>query len=544
MSSKTRPAPLNAPYFWDSSLWESFFGSTASSSAVAAASTQQRRTSSLASTPPSLSSSLQLSPRSSPRSPAGSLPASPPSSAAHAHASPRAVSFSFDLDNLETHVVKLDETFDSIALKHGMTAVELRRANPGVAFSSPAVPGQELRVKPVALSPPPAEPVKSRNRQPSTADVDKIGVQRDVLLCMGDDTHIAGRLVVGVQAGFLLFEPADHAVHKDFVFALDRDDIIGCCALSRVSSRMRPEAAAARVYLQVVWRNADLGFPEDKEIFFSVAQTDVAALVEALYAVQPPHGGGGSGGGKKKRTMTSGVVALRALAELKHPVSSEELLDSEDPLPIPGVPPVLQPRDSHVLTQQHTLDVAAALPERLQASSWRLLWDFDGGGVSLHALYAACRGHQETLLVISDLESDSACGVFANEAWLPAHTGFFGSGECFVFSVTRGVVNVHRWSQANDFLQSCSHDHIGVGGGGSFALCVDGDLQNATCGPSLTFVGLESRSLVRSPFRVGLMELWGFENFAPKRDSVLAATAAASGGFPVTRERRGSNLGM
>ena len=81
-----------------------------------------------------------------------------------------------------------------------------------------------------------------------------------------------------------------------------------------------------------------------------------------------------------------------------------------------------------------------------------------------------------------------------------------------------GNVNVFAWSGANEFLLSCSAEHIGVGGGGSFAMCMDEDLQNTTCGPSTTFVGLEARSLLsQATFRIGVMELWGFEQFSSIR---------------------------
>jgi hypothetical protein len=367
-------------------------------------------------------------------------------------------------------------------------------------------------------------------------------VQKDALLCVAEGERVPGRLIVGVSSGFVLFEPSDLAAHANLVFALDRGDIIGCASISHVSSRaLSLDAGTAapasggshaghRVYLQVVWRNPDLGFATEQQVFFEVAMPDAACLIEAVYADNPDRK-------KRARTMTSGVVALRFLSELKLPMSSEMLMQAEDgggehPEEPPLAAPAMFPRDSRILSERHLIHLAQAVPERLRGSAWRLLWDFDEGGVSLHALYGACRGQQESLLIVQDVETGAVCGIFANEPWDPsrAQTGFFGSGECFVFAAEseHADIGVYRWSGANDFLLSCSAMHVGIGGGGAFALCLDEDLVNATCGPSATFAGLEHKSLVKSPFRIGQMELWGFELFAPRSSSLSLRSGSIS----------------
>ena len=132
------------------------------------------------------------------------------------------------------------------------------------------------------------------------------------------------------------------------------------------------------------------------------------------------------------------------------------------------------------------------------------------------------------MLLVRDIESKEVVGVFAAAPWdLTNKSGFFGTGETFVFRVSgENVSDVEKfsWSGANDFFQTCSPTHLGVGGGGNFALCLDSDLLHCTSGKCLTFAGLEDRSLASKPsFRIDSIELWSFEPFAKSRSNTAGS---------------------
>ncbi|KAI6693670.1 hypothetical protein NL676_021380 [Syzygium grande] len=61
---------------------------------------------------------------------------------------------------------------------------------------------------------------------------------------------------------------------------------------------------------------------------------------------------------------------------------------------------------------------------------------------------------------------------------------------------------------ANRYYCICMNDSLALGGGGNFALSLDGDLLSGTIGPCETFGNL---CLAHSPeFELKNVELWGF----------------------------------
>lgn len=76
---------------------------------------------------------------------------------------------------------------------------------------------------------------------------------------------------------------------------------------------------------------------------------------------------------------------------------------------------------------------------------------------------------------------------------LPKHlsqssgTRSYGSGESFVFKLNGHSANIFKWTRANTFFQLSSHEHLAIGGGGHFALWIDGELAHGTTAHCSTF---------------------------------------------------------
>jgi LysM repeat protein len=529
-SSKNVRVQVSAPYFWDFGVYERIFSTSTAvaengngSSALESNGQEMR-----SSTPVGSSSSTSDVSRIS----ASSLT---PTSDKRPQRQPP-----LSDDDLTTYVVSFDETFESIALKHDMTAVELRRVNPGVPFFSRPIPGQELRVKKLRKN--------SINSEESKGEVDDGSprqqfqsslaeehakqhevVERKVALCIGPTVRVPGRLIVGISSGFILFEPFEAPASSSqprMLFALDRRDVMGCAAVSRITARLSPEDEVQAMLLQMVWRCPELGFSSQQQVFFEVPNVDIPALVDAVYAAELDQKGAAR---PASRTLTSGIAALRALEEQQRSAVIEDyvtvtLPDAEDLL----TDVTMLPRDSKLISRNQAVSLAKALPPRLQNGSWQLVYDFDEHGVSLHALFSAAKNHPETLLMVRDMNSREVVGVFAAQAWDYAGRAgsFFGTGETIVFRFKHNDsdVEVHPWSGANEFFQTCSTTHLAVGGGGSFALCLDADLLHCTSGPCKTFQGLETRSLsTAQSFTMDGIELWALHALGKARSSTLGS---------------------
>nr|CAB3467523.1 unnamed protein product [Digitaria exilis] len=85
-----------------------------------------------------------------------------------------------------------------------------------------------------------------------------------------------------------------------------------------------------------------------------------------------------------------------------------------------------------------------------------------------------------------------------------------GTNDCFVFTNVEGRSVICRPTGANNYFTFCSTDYLAMGGGGHFALYLDGDLLNGSSSTSETF---NNPCLSHTPeFKIKDVELWGFVN--------------------------------
>ncbi|NXC00681.1 TLDC2 protein, partial [Orthonyx spaldingii] len=146
------------------------------------------------------------------------------------------------------------------------------------------------------------------------------------------------------------------------------------------------------------------------------------------------------------------------------------------------------------------------LPPRLTQQPWQLLYSTGRDGFSLRTLYrSGARPDSPALLLIRDTGAQ-AFGAFSASA-IRSSSGFYGTGETFLFSFCPGL-KVFRWTGRNDFFLKGDVNLLMVGGGsGRFGLWLDGDLHHGGSQPCETF---DNETLShQEEFCIQDLELWG-----------------------------------
>ncbi|XP_042377103.1 TLD domain-containing protein 2-like [Zingiber officinale] len=160
-----------------------------------------------------------------------------------------------------------------------------------------------------------------------------------------------------------------------------------------------------------------------------------------------------------------------------------------------------------------------SLPTLTKGSNWLLLYSTWRHGISLSTLYrrsALCPGY--SLLVVGD-KTGAVFGGLVEAPLQPTNQRKYqGTNSSFVFTDVSGNPVIFRTTGTNHYFTLCSSDSLALGGGGHFALYLDGDLLNGSSSSSDTF---GNSCLAHSEeFEVKEIELWGFA-YASKYDEML-----------------------
>ncbi|KGL72618.1 TBC1 domain family member 24, partial [Tinamus guttatus] len=204
----------------------------------------------------------------------------------------------------------------------------------------------------------------------------------------------------------------------------------------------------------------------------------------------------------------------------------------------------LQNFTSSIVTAQEMRIIWSWIPERFSLFPPLLLFSTSENGYSLQRFYSCCEGYEPTVLLIKTTEGE-VCGAFLSSDWSErrksgATSGFFGTGECFVFTVSHLLLFIstegfglssrlrvpapaHGGGRLSPFLairhfllpsktasmfMSGSREGIIIGGGGGQALALDADLHWGHTEPCDTF---DNPPLCQENFKVQLLEAWGFQ---------------------------------
>ncbi|KAK0608585.1 hypothetical protein LWI29_032845 [Acer saccharum] len=198
-------------------------------------------------------------------------------------------------------------------------------------------------------------------------------------------------------------------------------------------------------------------------------------------------------------------LEMRNIQNVKESAASVELPDASEP--------------SLLLTEKTRSTLYASLPGIIQGRKWLLLYSTWRHGMSLSTLYRrSMLWPGSSLLVVGDRKG-AVFGGLVEAPLRPTNKKYQGTNSTFVFTDTPGHPVIFRPTGANRYFTLCSTDFLAVGGGGHFALYLDGDLLNGSSSVSETY---GNPCLAQSEdFEVKEVELWGFV-YGSKYEEILA----------------------
>lgn len=169
-----------------------------------------------------------------------------------------------------------------------------------------------------------------------------------------------------------------------------------------------------------------------------------------------------------------------------------------------------------------------SLPVLIQQRKWVLLYSTWRHGISLSTLYRRsmlCPGH--CLLVVGD-QKGAVFGGLVEAPLRPTNKRKYqGTNSTFVFTNLSSHPVIFRPTGANRYFTLCSTDFLALGGGGHFALYLDGDLMSGSSSSSETF---GNSCLAHSQdFDVKEVELWGFAYGSKYEDTLALCRTEAPG---------------
>ncbi|XP_047317145.1 TLD domain-containing protein 2 [Impatiens glandulifera] len=165
--------------------------------------------------------------------------------------------------------------------------------------------------------------------------------------------------------------------------------------------------------------------------------------------------------------------------------------------------------DSSFISYELYEFLLSSVPNIVKGCQWTLLYSTIKHGISLRTLIrrsAYLTG--PCLLIVGDKKGAVFGGLIECPLKPTSKRKYQGTNQSFVFTTIYGEPRLFRPTGANRYYYLCLDDLLALGGGGNFALCLDGDLLTGTSGPSETFGNL---CLAHSEeFELKNVELWGF----------------------------------
>ncbi|KAK7311128.1 hypothetical protein RJT34_09052 [Clitoria ternatea] len=197
---------------------------------------------------------------------------------------------------------------------------------------------------------------------------------------------------------------------------------------------------------------------------------------------------------------------------------------------VPVVVDLPEISEPSVLLSESTRNVLyASLPSLMHGRKWLLLYSTWRHGISLSTLYRrSMLWPGLSLLVVGDRKG----AVFGSLVEAPLRSSnkrkYQGTNNTFVFTDISGHPVIYHPTGANRYFTLCNTDYLAIGGGGHFALYLDGDLLNGSSSVSETY---GNPCLANSEdFEVKEVELWGFV-YASKYEEVLALSRTEAPGI-------------
>lgn len=163
---------------------------------------------------------------------------------------------------------------------------------------------------------------------------------------------------------------------------------------------------------------------------------------------------------------------------------------------------------SELLQPEHIEKLTKSLPPRTIGYPWTLAYSTAKHGMSLKTLYRTMLGLDTPVLLVIKDSDGQIFGALASEPF-KVSDGFYGTGETFLFTFSPDF-EVFKWTGDNMFFIKGDMDSLAFGGGGGeFALWLDGDLYHGRSHSCKTF-GNHTLSK-REDFIIQDIEIWAFE---------------------------------
>ncbi|KAL2332766.1 hypothetical protein Fmac_013979 [Flemingia macrophylla] len=196
-------------------------------------------------------------------------------------------------------------------------------------------------------------------------------------------------------------------------------------------------------------------------------------------------------------------------------------------VPLVDLPEISEP--SVLLSDSIRNVLYVSLPPLIHGRKWLLLYSTWRHGISLSTLYRrSMLWPGLSLLVVGDKKG----AVFGSMVEAPLKSSskkkYQGTNNTFVFTDISGHPVIYRPTGVNRYFTLCNTDYLAIGGGGHFALYLDGDLLNGSSSVSETY---GNPCLANSQdFEVKEVELWGFV-YASKYEEVLSMSRTEAPGI-------------
>ncbi|XP_047327887.1 TLD domain-containing protein 2 isoform X2 [Impatiens glandulifera] len=183
---------------------------------------------------------------------------------------------------------------------------------------------------------------------------------------------------------------------------------------------------------------------------------------------------------------------------------------------------------SLLLSEKIRNAVYIALPSLVQGRKWVLLYSTWRHGISLTTLYRRSMLWPGTsLLAVGDRKGAVFGGLVEAPLRPTSKRRYQGTNNSFVFTNTPGQPVIFRPTGMNRYFTLCSPEFLALGGGGHFALYLDGDLLNGSSSASETY---GNSCLAHSEdFEVKEIELWGFVYDSKYEETVSLLRTEAPG---------------
>lgn len=193
-------------------------------------------------------------------------------------------------------------------------------------------------------------------------------------------------------------------------------------------------------------------------------------------------------------------------------ITDEDFQDSENCSSVSPKPSIALPDISDtsvILPESLRTSIYSDLPVLVQGREWVLLYSTWKHGISLRTLYRRSAYLSCPYLLVVEDSRGTVFGGFLSSSLNPtSKMKFQGTHETFVFTNISRNLQLFHPTGLNRYFFLCAHDALAFGGGGSFALHMDGELFHGSSGHSDTFGNC---CLAHAEeFTVKHVELWGF----------------------------------